>query len=489
MEETITTRFKRAWNIFFNKDPTLYKYYGSSTMSQPSHARLSYGGERSIANSIYNRIAMDCATIDIKHVRLDENGRYTEEMKSTLNECLTGSANIDQTGRALILDAVLSMLDEGHVAIVPVDTNVNPTTRDDKAFDVLTLRTGKITEWYPHHVRVKVYNENTGLKEEVVLPKSMVAIIENPFYQVMNMPNSMMSRLVRKLNLLDFIDENNSSGKLDLIIQLPYVIKTQARKEQAEQRRKDIEEQLSGSKYGIAYTDGTEHITQLNRAVENNLMSQIEFLTSTVYAQLGLTQEIMNGTADEKAMSNYYSRTIEPIMSALVEEMKRKFLSKTARTQGQTIQFFRDPFKLVPVADMAELADKFTRNEILTSNEVRQIVGMKPVDDPKADQLINSNINQSKEELGSKGVIGTQGLQQETNQAGDSNMVVEEIAEVDPNNVDDAAIQKYGDPNAVAELQELQKQLDEIQNGNAGTMLTMLDKIEEQLNGNKKKKR
>jgi hypothetical protein len=345
--------------------------------------------------SVYNRIALDAAAINIQHVRLDTNGRFVETLDTTLNKCLTLEANVDQTGRAFIQDAVMSMLDEGCVALVPVETDVDPTA--DEPFKILSIRTAKIIEWYPTHVRVRLYNELNGNKGEVVLPKSSVAIVENPLYAVINEPNSTMQRLVRKLSLLDSIDEQTGSGKLDLIIQLPYIIKTDARRQQAENRRKDIEMQLAGSKYGIAYTDGTERITQLNRPVENNLMKQIEYLTSMLYSQLGITQSIMDGTADEKTMLNYYNRAIEPIVSAIVDEMKRKFLTKTARSQRQTISFFRDPFKLVPVNDIAEIADKFTRNEILTSNEVRQIIGMKPAGDPKADQLRNSNIAESKQ--------------------------------------------------------------------------------------------
>jgi hypothetical protein len=355
------------------------------------------GNERSIVVSVYNRIALDVAYIDIFHARLDEDGRYTEQIQSSLNECLTLSANVDQTGKAFLQDVVMSMMDEGCVAIVPVDTTVNPTITG--SYDINSLRTGKVKTWYPQHVTVELYNEKTGRKEEVTLPKSMVAIVENPLYAVMNERNSTLQRLIRKLNLLDVIDEQSGSGKLDLIIQLPYVIKTPARKQQAEERRKDIEMQLAGSKYGIAYTDGTEKITQLNRPVENNLMKQIEYLTSMLYGQLGLTPEILNGSADEKTMLNYYNRTIEPIVSAIVDEMKRKFLTKTARTQGQSIVYFRNPFKLVPVAELAEISDKLTRNEIASSNEIRQIIGWKPSDEPGADELRNKNLNQSNQEL------------------------------------------------------------------------------------------
>ena len=391
MEYGFGSRLKHAWNAFLNKDPTTSSP-GSGSYYRPDRPRFTRGNEKTIVTAVYNRIAIDVAAVSIRHVRLDENGRYTEDVASGLNECLTLNANLDQTGRALIQDAVMSMIDEGCVAIVPVDTTINPTVSG--SFDISSLRTGKIVDWYPQHVKVRLYNEKTGNKEEVVLPKRSVAIIENPLYAVMNEQNSTLQRLVRKLNLLDFVDDRNSSGKLDLIIQLPYVIKTDARRKQAEDRRKDIENQLAGSKYGIAYTDGTERITQLNRPVENNLMSQIEYLTSTLYSQLGITQSVMDGSADEKTMLNYNNRTIEPILSAIADEMKRKFLTKTARTQGQSIMFFRDPFRLVPVNDIAEIADKFTRNEILTSNEVRQIVGIKPSEDPKADELNNSNLRQ-----------------------------------------------------------------------------------------------
>ena len=346
--------------------------------------------------SVYNRIAMDCAAISIQHVKLDDNKRYIETVESGLNSCLNLSANVDQTGRAFLQDAFLSMFDEGCIALVPVDTSFNP--KETGSYDIDSMRVGKITEWYPQHVKVRLYNERNGRKEEVVLPKSVVAIIENPLYAVINEPNSTMQRLIRKLNILDAIDEQSGSGKLNLIIQLPYVVKTKARQEQAEARRKDLEYQLTGSKYGIAYTDGTEKVVQLNRSVDNNLMGQIEYLTSMLYSQLGITQAVMDGTADEKTMLNYYNRTIEPILSAFTDEMKRKFLTKTARTQGQSIVFFRDPFKLVPVAELAEIADKMTRNEIMSSNEIRQVVGMKPSNDPKADELRNRNLSAPKEE-------------------------------------------------------------------------------------------
>lgn len=394
MELTISSRLKHAWNAFFsNRDPTSsYRDAGMGYSYRPDRVRLTRGNERSIVTSVYNRIALDASAIDIIHARLDDNDRFTSIIDSGLNNCLTVEANIDQTARSFFQDVVMSMLDEGCVAIVPVDTTTDPTISG--SYDVNTLRTGKILEWYPSHVKVKVYNEKTGKKDDIILPKSMVAIIENPLYAVINEPNSTMQRLIRKLNLLDVVDEQSGSGKLDLIIQLPYVIKTDARRQQAEQRRKDIEMQLSGSKYGIAYTDGTERITQLNRSVENNLMKQIEYLTNMLYSQLGITQTILDGTADDKTMLNYYNRTIEPIVSAIVDEMKRKFLTKTARSQKQSILFFRDPFKLVPVSELAEIADKFTRNEIMSSNEIRQIVGMKPSDDPKADELRNKNLSE-----------------------------------------------------------------------------------------------
>lgn len=389
-------RLKHGWNAFVNnRDPTYTVDLGQSYSRRPDMPRFSRGNERSIVTAVYNRIALDVSAINFRHCKLDENERFLSTVNSGLNSCLNVEANLDQTGRAFIQDVVMSMLDEGKVAIVPVDTTLDP--KQSGAYDINSMRTAKILEWYPAHVKVYVYNERTAKKEELILPKRMVSIIENPLYAVINEPNSTMQRLIRKLNLLDYIDEQSGSGKLDLIIQLPYLIKTEQRRQQAEQRRKEIEAQLSGSKYGIAYTDGTEKVTQLNRSVENNLMKQIEYLTSMLYSQLGITQTILDGTADDKTMLNYYSRTIEPIVSAIVDEMKRKFLTKTARSQMQTIMFFRDPFKLVPINDIAEIADKFTRNEILTSNEVRQIVGFKPSDDPKADELINSNINHSEE--------------------------------------------------------------------------------------------
>lgn len=404
MELTIGSRLKKAWNAFRDQDETYYNVYNDRYTSysngssyRPDRTRLSTRNERSIVTSIFNRIALDVASIDIYHCRLDDNDRYKENIDSTLNNCLTLESNIDQTSRAFMQDIVLSMFDEGSVAIVPVDTIKDPMKTD--SYEILTLRTGRIVTWYPKHVRVELYDDNTGIKREITLPKSRVGIIENPLYAVMNEPNSTLQRLIRKLVLLDSIDEQSGSGKLDLIIQLPYIVKSEARRQQAEQRRKDIERQLKGSKYGIAYTDGTEKITQLNRPLENNLMKQIEYLTSMLYGQLGITQGVMDGTADEKTMTNYYSRTIEPIVSSIVDEIKRKFLTKTARSQKQSIVFFRDPFKLVPVSDLAEISDKFTRNEILSSNEIRQVVGRKPSDDPKADQLINSNISQPTERL------------------------------------------------------------------------------------------
>lgn len=390
---TFKDRLVHSFNAFMNKDPTpTTPYYGGAFSTyRPDRVRLTRGNERSIVNSVYNRIALDVASLQIEHVRKDENGKFVEVIDSDLNNCLTVEPNIDQTARAFIQDVVLSMFDEGCVCIIPVDTNVDP---DTGAFKIESIRTGKVTQWMPQHVKVQAYNEKTGRKEEIILSKKNVCIIENPFYTVMNEPNSTVQRLIRKLNILDSIDEQSGAGKLDLIIQLPYVVKTPARKMQAEERRKDIENQLAGSKYGIAYTDGTEHITQLNRSVDNNLMTQIEYLTNLMYSQLGITQSIMDGTADEATMLNYNNRTIEPIISSIVDEMTRKFLTKTARTQMQSIFFFRDPFKLVPVSQMAEIADKFTRNEIMTSNEIRQVIGMRKADDPNADVLRNKNLSE-----------------------------------------------------------------------------------------------
>lgn len=396
MELSVGSRFKNAWNAFRNREPTkVFQDIGYGYSYRPDRFHLTRGNERSIVTSVYNRIALDVAAIDIRHVQLDAEGRFCDVVQSGLNNCLSTETNLDQTGRAFIQDAVMSMMDEGCIAIVPVDTDDDPD--DTTGYQILSMRVGRIRDWYPKHIRVELYNEETGRKQDIVVPKSTVAIVENPLYAVINEPNSTMQRLIRKLNLLDAVDEQSSSGKLDLIIQLPYVIKTEARRKQAEKRRKDIEQQLAGSKYGIAYTDGTERITQLNRSLENNLMKQIEYLTSMLYSQLGITQSILDGTADDKTMLNYYNRTIEPIIAAIVDEMKRKFLSKTARSQNKSIKFFRDPFKLVPVADLAEISDKFTRNEIATSNEIRQVIGWKPSDDPKADELRNSNLSQPNE--------------------------------------------------------------------------------------------
>ena len=403
MEMSFGSRLKHAWNAFTGNVQMNYRDLGMSHSYRADRPRMSRGNERSIVTSVYNRIALDVAALNVQHVRLDENGRFLSVIDDGLNNCLTLEANVDQTARSFVQDVVISMFDEGSVAIVPVDTTTDPNVSG--SYDIQSLRVGQILDWYPQHIRARVYNEQTGRKEDIVVPKSAVAIIENPLYAVINEPNSTMQRLIRKLNLLDVIDEQSGSGKLDLIIQLPYVIKTEARRQQAENRRKDIENQLSGSKYGIAYIDGTEHITQLNRSVNNNLMSQIEYLTSMLYSQLGITQSILDGTADEKTMLNYNNRTIEPIISAIVDEMKRKFLTKTARSQHQSISFFRDPFKLVPVNDIAEIADKFTRNEIMTSNEIRQVVGMKPSEDSRADELRNKNLsapsgsNQQSEEM------------------------------------------------------------------------------------------
>lgn len=393
-------RIRNGWNAFMNRDPTeelrSFPYYGTINTNRPDRTRLLPGNERTIINAIENRIAIDVASVKIIHARLDENGRFQNEINSGLHSCLTLSANKDQTGRAFIQDVAISLLDEGCIAVVPVDTDVDLTNND--SYEILTLRVGKIVNWYPDHVRVRLYNDRTGQYEEITLEKEKVAIIENPFYSVMNEPNSILKRLNRKLQLLDAVDEQTSSGKLDLIIQLPYVIKTEQRRQQAENRRKEIEMQLTGSKYGIAYTDGTEKVIQLNRSLENNLMTQVEYLTSMLYSQLGITEEILKGTADEKTMLNYNNRIIEPLLSCITDEFKRKFLTPTARTQRQSITFYREPFKLVPVNDLAEIADKFTRNAILSSNELRGLIGFKPVNDPKADELRNKNLNESKQE-------------------------------------------------------------------------------------------
>lgn len=396
MEETFIGKVKHAWDAFKNPSRLDYNPYpnvGVASSIRPDRHRMTMSNEKSVVNSVYNQISLDVASVSIQHVRLDENERYLETIKSGLNECLTLDANVDQTGRAFMQDVVISMFDEGCVAIVPVETTAD--IHKENSFDIHSLRVGQILEWYPAHVRVRLYNEKTGRSEDLLLPKTNVAIVENPLYTVMNEPNSTLKRLIAKLNLLDAVDTQSGSGKLDIIIQLPYVIKNEARRIQAEKRRKDIEMQLAGSQYGIAYTDGTEKITQLNRPAENNLMKQITYLTSTLYSQLGLTESIFDGTADEKTMLNYHNRTIEPILSAIVDELKRKFLTKTARSQKQSIMIFRDPFKLVPVSELADIADKFTRNEILSSNELRSIVGYKPSKDPQADELRNKNLNVS----------------------------------------------------------------------------------------------
>lgn len=396
MAESFTSRLKHAWNAFLSRDPPMDPYsgdymYGSSF--RPDRLRYSLGGDRSIITSIYNRIAMDCAAVTIKHVRLDQNGQYLETIESGLNNCISFQANIDQTGRAFIQDAVMSMLDEGCIAIVPVETTLDPNITG--SYDIQSMRVGKVVEWFPEHVKVNVYNEKIGQRQDILLPKKVVAIVENPFYAIMNEPNSTIQRLLRKLALLDMSDEDSTSGKLDLIVQLPYMLKGETKKKAAEERRKDLQNQLSSSQYGVAYIDSTEHVIQLNRAVENNLLSKVEYYQKLAYSQLGITDEIMDGTADEKTMLNYQSRTIEPIVAAVVDAMSCKFLTKTARTQGQAIWYFKDPFKLVPAAQLAELADKFTRNEIMSSNEFRRIVGLKPAQDPRADELRNKNLNQS----------------------------------------------------------------------------------------------
>lgn len=394
MEFNIMTRLKHSWNAFMNRDPTYdYSNTGPGYSSRPDRPRFTRGNERSIVTAIYNRIALDAASVNINHCRIDSNGRFTEVIDSTLNKCLNLEANIDQTGGAFMQDVVMSMLDEGCVAIVPVDTDLDPS--ETESYKIFSMRTGKILEWYPNHVKVRLYNERTGEREDIKLEKKMVAIVENPLYAVINEHNSTMQRLTRKLALLDNMDERTSNGKLDMIIQLPYVIKSEARRKEADRRRTELENQLSGSTYGIGYIDGTERIVQLNRPLDNNLMKQVEYLTTQLYGQLGITQAILDGTASEEEMLNYYSRTIEPIISAIVDEMIRKFLTKTARSQMQTIKFFRDPFSLVPLGKIAEIAGTFTTNEILTANEIRQIIGVKPSNDPKADQLVNSNINQT----------------------------------------------------------------------------------------------
>lgn len=406
MANTFGSRLKRAWNIFMNKDPTPYIVGTETSYYRPDRRRAPVRNERTIVNAIINRIAIDAASVRLEHVKMDENHRYLGTIQSGLNNCLTVEANIDQTGRAFVQDMVQSMLDEGSIAVVPRDVTIPADTiyrpEDVALYDIRSLRVCKIVGWMPKHVRVEIYNDDTGKKQEVVLPKAGVAIIENPFFSVMNEPSSTLQRLIRKLALLDVIDEQSGSGKLDLILQLPYVIRTELRKKQAEERRKEIERQLSDSKYGIAYTDGTERITQLNRSVENNLMKQIEYLTALLYSQLGITDEIMNGTANEETMLNYNNRMIEPVLSPITDEFTRKFLTKTARTQGQVVTYFRDPFRLVPVSQIAEIADKFTRNEIMSSNEIRQIVGMKPSSDPAADELRNKNLSQSKEAIQQK---------------------------------------------------------------------------------------
>lgn len=412
-------RLFHAWNAIRNKDPTTnYMYLGPGSHYRPDRFRYSRGNERSIITAIFNRIAMDAAQMDVQHVKLDKDDCFVEMIDSNLNNCLTVEANIDQTARAFKQDAVASMLDEGVVALVPMDVEDDITSED--TFDIYTMRTAEIVEWFPKHVRVRVYNEETGIREEVILPKAMVCIIENPLHAIVNEPNSTVQRLIRKLNLLDSVDEQTNSGKLDLVIQLPYVVKTQTRKDQAEQRRRDIEAQLTGSKYGIAYIDGTERVTQLNRPVENNLMKQVEYLTSLAYSQLGITQEIMNGTADDKTMMNYYSRTIEPILAAIVDEMKRKWITKSKRKNKESIAFFRDPFKLVPVNDIAEIADKLTRNEIASSNEIRQKIGFKPSKDPNADVLRNKNLSASNEQIKITGLKNRASEEKEKNQNGEN---------------------------------------------------------------------
>ena len=444
-------RLQHGWNAFMNKDPTRGYYdTGPGYSYRPDRPRLTRGNERTIVTSIFNRIALDVAALNITHCKVDENGRYVSSIDSSLNNCLNLEANIDQTGRAFIQDVVISMFDEGCVAVVPVDTSIDPEVSG--SYNIESMRTGKILEWYPKHVKVRVYNENTGIKEDIKLPKSSVSIIENPLFAVVNEPNSTLQRLMRKLALLDVVDEQTSAGKLDMIIQLPYTIKSEARRTQAEARRKDIEMQLTNTKYGIAYVDATEKITQLNRPLENNLMKQIEYLTNMLYSQLGITQTILDGTADEQTLLNYHSRTIEPIASAIVDEMKRKFLTKTARTQKQTITFFRDPFKLVPVNNIADIADKFTRNEVLTSNEIRQIIGFKPSSDPKADELRNSNLNHP-DENGNQGQKQGQGLPEQLNQGnGEYEQAMGDLDELDAqlddleSSLPDESLKHYASP-------------------------------------------
>lgn len=387
-------KLKHAWSVFNYEDNSRRAPSGSSSYYNPSRPAFTRGNEKTTITAVYNRIAIDAASIDIRHVKIDENNRFKEYVYSSLDNCLRVEANVDQTSRAFIQDIVISLLDEGCVAVVPVDTTLNP---DKGSYDIQSMRTGKITQWYPTAVKVLLYNDKTGLKEEVTVPKSTVAIIENPLYAVMNEPNSTMKRLVSKLSMMDTADADLVSGNLDLIIQLPYAVKNESKLKLAEERRQALEEQLNGSKYGVGYIDGTEHVTQLNRPIENNLMKQVEYLTDLLYTQLGLTRSILDGTADDKTMNNYYNRTIEPILAAITDEFYRKFLTKTARTQGQSIVYFRDPFKLIPVTEISEIADKFTRNEIMSSNEIRQVIGMIPSKDPKADELRNKNLSQSKE--------------------------------------------------------------------------------------------
>lgn len=394
----LVTKFKNAWNAFNERAPAeeYVKPQGMVSIMRPDRVRFRCGNERSIITTVYNKIAVDVAAVNILHARVDANNRFKEPMRTGLNECLTLEANKDQTSRAFIQDLVMSMFDEGCIAVVPVDADIN--LRTNNTFDILSMRTAKILEWYPDYVRLRLYNDRTGRKEELTLPKSKVAIIENPFYAIMNEPNSTAQRLIHKLSLLDNIDEEIGSGKLNMLIQLPYVVKTDARRQQAENRRSDIERQLTESKFGIAYTDGTEKVMQLGRPLDNNILDQVKYLKEELYNQLGLSPTIFNGTADEATMINYYNSTLEPILAAIIDEFKRKFLSKTARTQGQSIIYIREPFRLVPVSQLAEIADKFTRNEILSTNEIRPIVGYKPVDDPSADELRNKNISPSQEE-------------------------------------------------------------------------------------------